>query len=152
MKNVQNIVELADGVYWLGMRTDSRLEINAYLRSFTGKNKVTNMIIDPGPPVIFDVLHERVKGLTGDPRKVHMAYINHPLVGDPVYGGRFKIPAGQNQALKQFLHDFKRQALHARKLGLTHPHSGAWMSWEAEPPEDMLQLTELLKEYTQQPL
>ena len=84
--------------------------------------------------------------------RVHMAYINHPLVGDPVYGGRFKIPAGQNQALKQFLHDFKRQALHARKLGLTHPHSGAWMSWEAEPPEDMLQLTELLKEYTQQPL
>jgi hypothetical protein len=72
MGNVQNVVELADGVYWLGMRTDSRLEINTYLRTFTGKNKVTNMIIDPGPPVFFDALQERVKGVIGDPRKIHL--------------------------------------------------------------------------------
>lgn len=83
MENVQNAVELAAGVYWLGMRTDSRLEINAYLRTFTGKNKVTNMIIDPGSPIFFDTLQERVKGVTGDPCKVHMAFINHqdPDVG-----------------------------------------------------------------------
>jgi len=83
MENVQNVIELAEGVYWLGMRTDSRLEINAYLRTFKGRDKITNMIIDPGPPIYFDALQERVKGLVGDPRKIHIAYINHqdPDVG-----------------------------------------------------------------------
>ncbi|PIE32532.1 MBL fold hydrolase [candidate division KSB3 bacterium] len=83
MENIQNVVELTNGVYWLGMRTDSRLEINAYLRTFSGKNKTTNLIVDPGPPIYFDALQERIKTITGDPRKVHMAYINHqdPDVG-----------------------------------------------------------------------
>jgi 23S rRNA pseudouridine1911/1915/1917 synthase len=82
--------------------------------------------------------------------RVHMAFIHHPLVGDPVYGGRLKLPAGHNEALKQFLHDFRRQALHARKLGLTHPDSGRWVSWEVEPPKDMLQLTQLLQDYSRE--
>ncbi len=80
--------------------------------------------------------------------RVHMAHIFHPLIGDPLYGGRLKLPTGNSQALKQFLHDFKRQALHARKLGLIHPGSGAWISWEADPPDDMLQLNQLLYNYT----
>lgn len=82
--------------------------------------------------------------------RVHMAYIRHPLVGDPVYAGRFKLPAGQNEELKQFLHNFRRQALHARKLGLTHPDSEEWMSWEAAPPRDMQQLSQLLYDYSKE--
>ncbi|GAK58834.1 beta-lactamase domain protein [Candidatus Vecturithrix granuli] len=83
MEKFQNIIELAEGVYWLGMRTNSRLEINVYLRSFKGNQKATNMIIDPGPPVFFDALDERVKKAIGDPRKIQIAYINHqdPDVG-----------------------------------------------------------------------
>lgn len=83
MEKFQNIIELAEGVYWLGMRSDSRLEINVYLRSFKGNQKATNMIIDPGPPVFFDALDERVKKAIGDPRKIQIAYINHqdPDVG-----------------------------------------------------------------------
>ena len=83
MGNFDHAIELADGVYWVGMRTDSRLEVNVYLRSFKGNQKTTNMIIDPGPPTLFDAIDERVKKLLGDSRKVQIAYINHqdPDVG-----------------------------------------------------------------------
>lgn len=83
MENLQNAVKLADGVYWLGMRSDSRLEINTYLRMFAGNQKTTNLIVDPGPFVFFDAINERVKSVLGDPRKVGIAFINHqdPDVG-----------------------------------------------------------------------
>lgn len=79
--------------------------------------------------------------------RVHMAYINYPVVGDPVYAGRLKLPADCREELKQYLLDFKRQALHARKLGLEHPKTGEWMEWEVEVPEDMQQLKTLLREF-----
>ncbi|MGA7801442.1 MAG: 23S rRNA pseudouridine(1911/1915/1917) synthase RluD, partial [Gammaproteobacteria bacterium] len=53
--------------------------------------------------------------------RVHMASIHYPLVGDPVYGGRLRIPAGATEALAATLRAFRRQALHAARLGLTHP-------------------------------
>lgn len=62
--------------------------------------------------------------------RVHMAHIGHPLVGDAVYGGRNW--AGQLP--------FHRQALHAVRLGLSHPRSGAAMEWEAPPPADFQDL------------
>jgi len=60
--------------------------------------------------------------------RVHLASIGHPLVGDPVYGRRLPKPK------------FHRQALHAAKLGLIHPVSGAPMSWESPLPEDFREL------------
>ena len=72
--------------------------------------------------------------------RVHMAYIHYPLVGDPVYGGRLKIPANATPELEDALRGFKRQALHAASLGFTHPLSGEHVSWQAELPEDMQQL------------
>ena len=59
--------------------------------------------------------------------RVHMAYLKHPLVGDQTYGGRLQIPKGSGDDLKEMLRNFERQALHARKLGLTHPFSGKHM-------------------------
>jgi len=79
--------------------------------------------------------------------RVHMAHINYPVVGDPIYSGRLKLPADCNEELKQYLLDFKRQALHARKLGLKHPQSGQWIEWAVEAPQDMQQLKALLKEF-----
>ena len=76
--------------------------------------------------------------------RVHMAHINYPVVGDPLYGGRLKIPAGAGEALKNALRNFRRQALHAFKLGFEHPETGEWMEWECAIPDDMQQLlTEL---------
>lgn len=59
--------------------------------------------------------------------RVHMAYIGHPVVSDPVYGTR-KAHLG-----------LPPQALHARQLGFYHPATLAWMEFTVEPPDDMLQ-------------
>lgn len=90
----------------------------------------------------------RVKLETGRTHqiRVHMAHINYPLVGDQVYGGRFQMPAGCSEKLAQALRDFKRQALHAAKLGLDHPVSGEYCEWEQPLPEDMQQLLNVLAE------
>lgn len=77
--------------------------------------------------------------------RVHMAHIGHPLVGDPLYGGRLLLPKGGSDAVREGLRGFGRQALHATRLGLSHPLSGEEMSWEAAPPADMSDLLELLE-------
>jgi 23S rRNA pseudouridine1911/1915/1917 synthase len=75
-----------------------------------------------------------------------MAHLRYPLVGDPVYAGRLRQPAGASEQLREALRRFRRQALHALKLGLTHPESGEWMEWESPLPEDMQLLLEALRE------
>ncbi len=95
--------------------------------------------------------HIRVKLETGRTHqiRVHMAHIKYPLVGDKTYSGRFKLPAGASDFLKESLKSFPRQALHAKKLTLTHPKTGEEMSWEADLPDDMLALLEALNEPSQ---
>ncbi|SCZ50309.1 23S rRNA pseudouridine1911/1915/1917 synthase [Thiohalomonas denitrificans] len=82
--------------------------------------------------------------------RVHMAHIRYPLVGDPVYGGRLKLPKGCSEDLRQVLRGFHRQALHAGRLGLEHPGSGLPMEWEAELPDDMCRLLEVLRNDAEQ--
>jgi 23S rRNA pseudouridine1911/1915/1917 synthase len=77
--------------------------------------------------------------------RVHMSHIRYPLVGDPVYGGRLHIPSGCSPELAEMLRGFRRQALHAAKLGFVHPVTGEEMSWEAPLPQDMQDLIEALK-------
>ena len=77
--------------------------------------------------------------------RVHMSHIHHPVVGDPVYGGRKKIPAGAATALKKLLREFPRQALHACKLTLMHPINGDQLDWQAPMPADMQDLLQGLK-------
>jgi 23S rRNA pseudouridine1911/1915/1917 synthase len=72
--------------------------------------------------------------------RVHMQYIRHPIVGDPVYGGRQRIPSRADTELIGQLRNFKRQALHAFRLSLLHPESGKQMSWRSTLPDDMAQL------------
>ncbi|PPD34197.1 MAG: 23S rRNA pseudouridine(1911/1915/1917) synthase RluD [Methylomonas sp.] len=88
----------------------------------------------------------RVKLETGRTHqiRVHMSHINYPLVGDQTYGGRFQMPAECNPALADALRNFKRQALHATKLGLDHPDTDDYMEWELPMPEDMQNLIKLL--------
>ncbi len=77
--------------------------------------------------------------------RVHMAHLHHPLVGDPVYGGRLRLPADCDPALREALRGFKRQALHAGALGLVHPESGEALHWKVPLPADMQQLLEALR-------
>ncbi len=77
--------------------------------------------------------------------RVHMAHIRHPVLGDPVYGGRQQLPRGASQSLIVIIQGFRRQALHACGLGLTHPASGDSMQWRADLPADMQMLVNALK-------
>ncbi len=79
--------------------------------------------------------------------RVHMAHINYPLVGDPVYGGRLRLPAGASEELVDAIKGFKRQALHAKKLTLIHPETHEEMSWEVDLPEDMQFLLLMLRQH-----
>ncbi|NOT11855.1 MAG: 23S rRNA pseudouridine(1911/1915/1917) synthase RluD [Methylococcaceae bacterium] len=76
--------------------------------------------------------------------RVHMAHIRYPLLGDPVYGGRFQMPPNCSERLEKELRSFKRQALHAAKLGLIHPVTGDYCEWEQSLPLDMANLLEAL--------
>lgn len=77
--------------------------------------------------------------------RVHMAYIHHPLLGDTVYGGRLAMPAGISAELERNLRQFKRQALHAFRLGFKHPLTGESLSFKAELPRDMQNMLEALR-------
>jgi len=77
--------------------------------------------------------------------RVHMSHIRHPIVGDPVYAGRQRVPAGAQADLLAYLQSFKRQALHAWRLSFVHPENGDDVLYEAPLPEDMLQLIDLLQ-------
>lgn len=81
--------------------------------------------------------------------RVHFNFIHHPLVGDPVYGKRLQLPPKATDTLIAALRQFKRQALHAIKLGLTHPVSGEYMEWQAPLPDDLQNLLQALREDTQ---
>ena len=77
--------------------------------------------------------------------RVHMSYLRYPIIGDPVYAGRHRNPAGAQPELLDYLQSFKRQALHAWKLSFAHPEHGEEVSFEAPLPDDMKQLITLLQ-------
>ena len=77
--------------------------------------------------------------------RVHMAYLRLPLVGDPMYSGRFQMPKDCGQELEKVLRSFKRQALHAEKLGLIHPRTGEYCEWQLPMPADMQDLLSALR-------
>ena len=67
--------------------------------------------------------------------RVHMAAIDHPLIGDPVY-----LPRGSARRLPAAARAFRRQALHAARLSLVHPLDGAPRTWESPLPADLVHL------------
>jgi len=78
--------------------------------------------------------------------RVHMAHLRMPLVGDPMYSGRFQMPKDCGSELEQVLRQFKRQALHAEKLGLIHPRTDEYMEWQLPVPTDMQELLTALSD------
>ncbi len=82
--------------------------------------------------------------------RVHMAHIRFPLLGDQVYGGRFQMPPDCTDRLATALRSFKRQALHAAKLGLQHPVTNEYHEWQQPLPDDMADLLDALIENEKQ--
>ena len=77
--------------------------------------------------------------------RVHMAHIRAPLVGDPVYGGRPKLPPAASDELRVALQGLRRQALHASRLQLAHPKTGAALDFSSPLAPDLAALLDLLR-------
>ncbi len=83
--------------------------------------------------------------------RVHMNFINHPLIGDPLYGPQKNALAsmlkkeGYAEDIVAGILDFPRQSLHAESISFIHPLTGESMAFTAPPPADMAGLLKLLE-------
>ncbi len=66
--------------------------------------------------------------------RVHMNYIGHSVINDPVYGS------------KKLVDPLFGQMLHARKIGFVHPRTHEYMEFSCEPPEKFLDILEMYKD------
>ena len=78
--------------------------------------------------------------------RVHMQHLKHPIVGDPLYGGSFKLPKGASEDFIAALRGFRRQALHAETLEFAHPATGEPVRCTAPVPDDMQALLRALRQ------
>jgi 23S rRNA pseudouridine1911/1915/1917 synthase len=120
-------------------------------RSMSNRKKMAVVAASRGKPAVTRYRVERgfadkaalieCRLLTGRTHqiRVHLAHQGHPLIGDPVYGGR----AGRTGS--RAVADFSRQALHARHLGFTHPASGEYLAFDSGLPADMTNLLATLE-------
>jgi len=84
--------------------------------------------------------------------RVHLAYLGHPIFGDPGYGGRRmpgRLSAKDRETLGGLLKICGRQALHARRLSFDHPAGGRRCRFEAGLPEDLSTLLEEFRRWKQ---
>ena len=83
--------------------------------------------------------------------RVHLAHAGHPVVGDPVYGGRGRNLLSDRPAQRSLatavLGTIGRQALHAAELKLMHPVTGVPLRFTSELPEDMERTLALLRNH-----
>jgi 23S rRNA pseudouridine1911/1915/1917 synthase len=96
-----------------------------------------------------DFLSIRLKTGRTHQIRVHLSYLNHPVLGDPDYGGRQKWIKGihdKHRPLAQkLLAAIDRQALHARKLGFTHPRTEEYKEFESALSEDIESVLKCLR-------
>lgn len=113
-----------------------------------GRHAVTRVrIVEPfGSPTVAALVECWLETGRTHQIRVHMAHAGHGLIGDPVYGGKRKLPASAlSLAAAEAVRAFPRQALHAAVLGFVHPISSEEMRFEAPLPDDMSALIEALR-------
>ncbi|MCJ7493350.1 MAG: RluA family pseudouridine synthase [Deltaproteobacteria bacterium] len=77
--------------------------------------------------------------------RVHLSSLGHPILGDPLYGGRKRLVAIEPLLLRQGLQKLRRQALHAGALGFVHPVTGEKLIFSSPLPADIEEAIALLK-------
>lgn len=95
-----------------------------------------------------DLLSIRLKTGRTHQIRVHLSYLNHPVLGDPEYGGRQKWIKGIHDKHRLFAQKLltliDRQALHAKKLGFIHPRTKQYKEFESPFPDDIKHVLKLL--------
>jgi 23S rRNA pseudouridine1911/1915/1917 synthase len=96
-----------------------------------------------------DLLSIRLKTGRTHQIRVHLSYLNHPVLGDPEYGGRQKWIKGIHDKHRLFAQKLltliDRQALHAKKIGFTHPRTKKYKEFDTSLPEDIKNVLNLLR-------
>ena len=82
--------------------------------------------------------------------RVHLSSIGHPILGDPLYGGRKRMASVESLPLREGLQRLRRQALHAASLGFVHPATGEALKFDSSLPEDILEAVGLLRRMDKQ--
>ena len=118
----------------IGRHPKNRIKMS--VNKINGKAAVTNF-----EPIENFHYHTYVKCILETGRthqiRVHMQHIGKPIVGDPIYGFKKILPfKNLPRNLIDIITNFPRQALHAKKLGLSHPRTNKEMSWEIKLPDD----------------
>lgn len=118
---------------WIGRSSSDRKKM-AVLPENHGKHAVTHYSTTEGLPDAAVIECRLETGRTHQVR-VHMAHIGHALLGDPLYARPKK---GMKAVLETL--DFRRQALHAARLGFIHPVDSRPLSFDSRIPADMQEL------------
>ena len=79
--------------------------------------------------------------------RVHMHYVGHPLLGDPVYGNPMRVEPSLEAELKLIIRNFPRQALHAQLLSFIHPKTNKLVRFKSNKPSDLVELLEELRDF-----
>ncbi|AGY91422.1 hypothetical protein SPICUR_02035 [Spiribacter curvatus] len=145
------------GTFTAGGRVDApigrhpRDRLRMAVREVSGKPAVTHYRIEERFAA-HTLLRCRLESGRTHQIRVHMASIRHPIVGDPLYGGRLQLPSGAEQlrvgsslSIADVLRGFHRQALHAETLSLAHPVTGETLTWSTPLPADYEQLLAALR-------
>lgn len=108
-----------------------------------GKEAITNYLLIKQYSLAAHICVKLETGRTHQIR-VHLLNDGHPVVGDPTYSGRNKQVVGLNYTERLYargmLECISRQALHAKKIGFTHPVTGKFLEFDSALPEDMQKL------------
>ncbi len=146
-----------------GRFNEDQGEINAPIgRSLKNRKKFTVIETGRASLSLYEVVERfefltlvRVKLETGRTHqiRVHMTHINHPIFGDPYYGGRnskiITLNMRNRQLAARLLGMLNRQALHARRLIFKHPITHAVMDLRAPMHDDFQQVLNVLREESQ---
>ncbi|MFK8010705.1 MAG: 23S rRNA pseudouridine(1911/1915/1917) synthase RluD [Marinicellaceae bacterium] len=79
--------------------------------------------------------------------RVHMHYVNYPLLGDPVYGNHLRVEPTVEKGLKDIIREFPRQALHAKSLAFIHPITNNKVKFKSKLSDDLLVLIDELRDF-----
>ena len=110
-----------------------------------GKPAVTRYVTDRAYNNVASLVSCRLETGRTHQIRVHLAHVGHPLIGDRLYGRKRRLARGIDDANRQIIEGFDRQALHAVELGFDHPTSGDRLVFFAPSPADFSALTDALE-------